>query len=157
MVIRARQRFSHLQGIRPFLYFSVIPRPQVLVQPQWSSPCMTSHSAMKHSTAIPVTINKTILEFGVFLNCNLRHSKHYLTLTVIIYSISTTRPYTLHPISMHDHLHHNKTPHTIKHIKLEDPTFTSPLHSYFKCRHAMLLPTKSCWELNHIPFPQLVY
>ena len=156
MVIRARQRFSHLQGIRPFLYFSVILRPQVLVQPQWSSPCMTSHSSMKHSTAIPVTINKTILEFGVFLNCNLRHSKHYLTLTVIIYSISTTRPYTLRPISMHDHLHH-KTPHTTKHIKLEDPTFTSPLHSHFKCRHTMLLPTKSCWELNHIPFPQLIY
>lgn len=128
------------KAVSLFLSYSKTPSigPAPVIQP------MTSHSAMKHSNAIPVTINKTILEFGVFLNCNLRHSKHYLTLTVIIYSISTTRPYTLHPISMHDHLHHNKTPHTIKHIKLEDPTFTSPLHSHFKCRHAMLLPTKSC-------------
>lgn len=157
MVIRARQRFSHLQGIRPFLYFSVILRPQVLVQPQWSSPW---HPILQWSTLL-LFLSQLIkqywnLEF-FWIICNLRHSKHYLTLTVIIYSISTTRPYTLHPISMHDHLHHNKTPHTIKHIKLEDPTFTSPLHSHFKCRHAMLLPTKSCWELKHIPFPQLIY
>lgn len=115
------------KAISLFLSYSKTPSigPAPGIQP------MTSHSAVKHSTAIPVTINKTILEFGVFLNCNLRHSKQYLTLSVINNSISTTRPYALHPISMHDHLHHSKIPHTVKHNKMEDPTFTSLLHSHF--------------------------
>lgn len=52
------------KAVSLFLSYSKTPSigPAPVIQP------MTSHSAMKHSTAIPVTINKTILEFGVFLN-----------------------------------------------------------------------------------------